>query len=272
MLFFIERGDDYVKSMVSPLRFLYIVGRGGTVLVKKIFFRFLAIFMWLIAAAGFIVLIGFFVSSDDFYIPIILKIIVLLLTIGFVLLGKFLWRASSRIKKTHSKPETLNVGSFAQISVTSTRDIPNETLNDMKKHYSSIQLENDLGILEESVKLMIKTENISTFVSRYELAQRMSYTLEQAIMAGFKVNDKFISAKELLDIKVNELPRVLSSSYKKIKKDAAKLNTDNGKLRIYKEYIKLLIENEYNLDISANYLDIVEALEKDIIKLSDNNS
>jgi len=234
--------------------------------------------MWLEAVAGLIVFISLFVSSDDFDIPLISKIIVFLLTIGFVLLGKYLWTISSRtksvkkytnsIKDKHSKPKTLNVGSFAQISVTSTRDIPNETINDMKKYYSNMQLENDLRILEESVNLMIRTENVDTFISRYELAQRTAYTIEQAIVAGFKVKEKFISSKEVLNIKVNELPRVLSSSYKKMKKDAAKLKTDNGKLRRYTEYLNLLKENEYDLDLSANYFDIVDALEKDIIKLS----
>ncbi|MFY0520924.1 hypothetical protein ACOMCU_24335 [Lysinibacillus sp. UGB7] len=244
-------------------------------MIMKIIFRLLALILWfvvfIIAIAGISIVI-----QSKFNIPtIVIFSVIISVLIGLSLL---LWNKSTKFNKKQIQTENGNEDlklddvdvdfSIGPITDVTTREVPTEILRDMKMYYTSLQLENDLRILQESIELMRATKNIETFLSRSDLAQQTSLTIEQAIMAGILVKNRFASSRDILNLKIELLPILLENSYLKVKQDALKLKTDKGKIGRYQKYLELLEEQEYDLDISGNYEDIIHDIRQEINQLS----
>ncbi|WP_337983449.1 hypothetical protein [Lysinibacillus sp. C5.1] len=193
----------------------------------------------------------------DFLIVITLLILILLLEV-------FLIR---KYKKSNEKEIYVEQSIDDSINVKET-DVPIETLEQMRKYYTTIQLQDDLRILQESIDLMKSTNNIETFISRSDLAQRTSLTIEQAITAGIHVKEIFTSSKDILSLKTALLPKLLDDSYSKMKQDAFKLKTEKGRMGRFQKYLELLEKHEYDLDISENYENIIHVVRQEINQLS----
>lgn len=193
----------------------------------------------------------------DFLIVITLLILILLLEV-------FLIR---KYKKSNEKEIYVEQSIDDSINVKET-DVPIETLEQMRKYYTTVQLQDDLRILQESIDLMKSTNNIETFISRSDLAQRTSLTIEQAIMAGIHVKEIFTSSKDILSLKTALLPKLLDDSYSKMKQDAFKLKTEKGRIGRFQKYLELLEKHEYDLDISENYENIIHVVRQEINQLS----
>lgn len=65
-------------------------------------------------------------------------------------------------------------------------EVPAETLRDMKKYYTAMQIQNDVRIAQESFQLVQQTTDFDTFFMRLDLAQQKALTLLQAVQAGCK--------------------------------------------------------------------------------------
>ena len=189
----------------------------------------------------------------DFLIVITLLILILLLEV--FLIRKF--------KKSTQKEIYVEQSNENSIEVSET-DVPIETLKQMRQYYATVQLQDELRILQESIDIITTTTNIETFISRCELAQRTALTIEQAMMAGIRVKENFISSKEVLDMKIILLPSLLSNSYNKMKQDASKLKTEKGRMGRCQKYLDLLQRHEDELSISEAYFDILETVKLDL--------
>lgn len=189
----------------------------------------------------------------DFLIVITLLILILLLEV-------FLIR---KYKKSNEKEIYVEQSIDDSLDVKET-DVPIETLEQMRKYYTTVQLQDDLRILQESIDIINTTSNIETFISRCDLAQSKALTIEQAMMAGIHVKENFITSKEILDMKVILLSSLLSKSYNKVKQDASKLKTEKGRMGRYQKYLDLLQRYEDELSISEAYFDILETVKLDL--------
>lgn len=99
--------------------------------------------------------------------------------VAFLLLKKKKAKPSSELTSaSQSSPTDPATTSFVL------QDIPKEILQDMKKHYTAVEAQNDARIMAESFKLIQQTTNFETFFSRLELAQQKALTLLQAEKAG----------------------------------------------------------------------------------------
>ncbi|MGE7114965.1 hypothetical protein [Lysinibacillus sp. NPDC047702] len=241
----------------------------------KIIFRLLSLGLWfvvfIITIAGISIVI-----ENKFNIPTIIIFLVIISIL--IVISLLLWDKSTKFNKKQIQTENSNEClqsddvnfnfSARTIPDVTTREVPSEILRDMNMFYTSVQLENDLRILQESIDLMKSTNNIETFLSRSDLAQRTSLTIEQAIMAGIHVKEIFTSSKDILNLKTVLLPKLLNESYSKMKKDAFKLKTEKGRIGRFQKYLELLEEHEYDLDISENYEDIIHVVRHEINQLS----
>ncbi|MGK4115769.1 hypothetical protein AB0Y38_05705 [Lysinibacillus capsici] len=246
-------------------------------MIMKTIFRLISTILWfvvfIVTSAGIAIVI-----QNRFNIAtIIIFLVIISILIGLALT---LWNKSNKFNKAQQIQienidecilNDVDVNYSIQTTDMSTREVPQEILRDMRTYYSSVQLENDMRILQESLDLMRNTKNIETFLSRSDLAQRTSLTIEQAIMAGIRVKEKFPLSKDILNLKIELLPKLLDESYLKIQHDASKLKTDKGKLGRYQKYLELLEEQEYELDTSENYEDIIHDIKQEINRLSHSN-
>ncbi|WP_036120836.1 hypothetical protein [Lysinibacillus sphaericus] len=243
-------------------------------MIIKLIFRLLSIILWfvvfIVASAG----VAIVIQNKFNAVTIIFFGVITSILIG---LSLTLWNKSNKFNKVQQVPieqiydrlsQGVDVNSSVRTKDISRREVPQEILRDMKMYYTSIQLENDLRILQESIDLMSTTKNIDTFLNRSDLAHRTSLTIEQAVIAGICVKVSFATPREVLNLKNELLPKVLDDSYLKVKQDASKLKTDKGKIGRYQKYLELLEEKEHDLDVSGNYDDIIHEVKQEINKLS----
>ena len=121
----------------------------------------------------------------------------ILLTVVCIVLAVLLLK-----KRKRKEPEVLRTSetSTPLVSVKTELtqpDVPEDTLRDMRKYYSTMQAENDARIMRESFQLCQQTFAYETFFSRLQLAERKALTLLQAKKAGCKVDEQMLKAAEL---------------------------------------------------------------------------
>ena len=110
----------------------------------------------------------------------------ILLTVVCIVLAVLLLK-----KRKRKEPEVLRTSetSTPLVSVKTELtqpDVPEDTLRDMRKYYSTMQAENDARIMRESFQLCQQTFAYETFFSRLQLAERKALTLLQAKKPGAK--------------------------------------------------------------------------------------
>ena len=120
----------------------------------------------------------------------------ILLTVVCIVLAVLLLK-----KRKRKEPEVLRTSetSTPLVSVKTELtqpDVPEDTLRDMRKYYSTMQAENDARIMRESFQLCQQTFAYETFFSRLQLAERKALTLLQAKKAGCKVDEQMLKAAE----------------------------------------------------------------------------
>ena len=134
------------------------------------------------------------------------------------------------------------------------------TLN-MLNAYSNIQAQNDLRILNDCINLMKSTNNFETFFNRYELAMRTALTLQQAQQTGINIGD-FTTSNQIIELKQNNLERILQSTYTKELAAINNLKTAKGKINRIDKLLTILTEHKEDLEFINDYNKIIKNLKK----------
>lgn len=155
-----------------------------------------------------------------------------------------------------------------EISAKLIDDTSNQFIPEMKGTYTSIQMQNDIRILNDCLSIMQTTNNLETFFQRYELAMQKIYALNFAKSSGIKINisltpDKIISLKE------NQKNSILQMSYNKELSEIGKLKTVHGKNNRIDKFLSFLSQYEDEYEFSDNYKDIISSLK--LLKKQINN-
>lgn len=133
---------------------------------------------------------------------------------------------------------------------------PKETLTSMRTSYSTVQMQNDLRILTDSVNILKSTNNLETFFSRYDLAMQNSLTLEQAKEAGLLIDNPF-PPDYIMELK-NRLDCILQDNYEKELKRINDLKTQSGKRNRIDKFISKISEYEDEFEFSDLYKSIID--------------
>lgn len=152
----------------------------------------------------------------------------------------------------------LTTGNIFKVTVQRSDSPPLEASTTMKQCYSSIQLQDDLRILKDSVTLLRNTTNLETFFNRYELAMKTTYVVDQAKNAGILIENPF-PADYLLELK-GRSEDVLRISYEKELKKIVSLKTANGKRNRIDRFINNLSEYQDEFEFSYLYKNIIDNL------------
>lgn len=167
--------------------------------------------------------------------------------------------ASSQVYTYNSKPQAKTVSPYLP-------EVPTETLRDMKKHYGTMQIQNDVRIMQESFQLVQKTTDFDTFFMRLELAQQKALTLLQAVQVGCKgISNKqelVHGCESVLSNVQNAKMVFLDNSYKKETASALQLKTKAGQYKRLAAYLERLksYENQF-ADAEEAYRQTVDALQ-----------
>lgn len=144
---------------------------------------------------------------------------------------------------------------------------PEETLRDMKRHYSAQQAQQNYQLMKDSFELLQKTTDFETFTTRLNLMQRMAYTLIQARQAKCRGVDKFASGAETVLSQVDNLKvRFLVDTYEKEISSAQQLKTQSGRNKRLTKFLEQLQEHELDFDTVIAYEQIVEKVKSSIVE------
>ena len=142
-------------------------------------------------------------------------------------------------------------------------DVPEDTLRDMRKYYSTMQAENDARIMRESFQLCQQTFAYETFFSRLQLAERKALTLLQAKKAGCKVDEQMLKAAESVLSAVDALKTdFLGRIYTKETTEAMRLKTQAGQNRRLEAFVDELqgYENDF-MTVEDDYNKIIKGVQ-----------
>ena len=182
----------------------------------------------------------------------------ILLTVVCIVLAVLLLK-----KRKRKEPEVLRTSetSTPLVSVKTELtqpDVPEDTLRDMRKYYSTMQAENDARIMRESFQLCQQT-----FFSRLQLAERKALTLLQAKKAGCKVDEQMLKAAESVLSAVDALKTdFLGRIYTKETTEAMRLKTQAGQNRRLEAFVDELqgYENDF-MTVEDDYNKIIKGVQ-----------
>ena len=184
------------------------------------------------------------------------------------LLYHFAAKKFSKKYKQRKEPEVLRTSetSTPLVSVKTELtqpDVPEDTLRDMRKYYSTMQAENDARIMRESFQLCQQTFAYETFFSRLQLAERKALTLLQAKKAGCKVDEQMLKAAESVLSAVDALKTdFLGRIYTKETTEAMRLKTQAGQNRRLEAFVDELqgYENDF-MTVEDDYNKIIKGVQ-----------
>ena len=187
----------------------------------------------------------------------------ILLTVVCIVLAVLLLK-----KRKRKEPEVLRTSetSTPLVSVKTELtqpDVPEDTLRDMRKYYSTMQAENDARIMRESFQLCQQTFAYETFFSRLQLAERKALTLLQAKKAGCKVDEQMLKAAESVLSAVDALKTdFLGRIYTKETTEAMRLKTQAGQNRRLEAFVDELqgYENDF-MTVEDDYNKIIKGVQ-----------
>lgn len=145
-------------------------------------------------------------------------------------------------------------------------EVPPEILRDMKKHYTAVQIQNDVRIMQESFQLVQQTTDFDTFFMRLELSQQKALTLLQAVQAGCRgIANKQQTIKgceAVLSASQAVKTVFLDNSYQKETASAMRLKTQSGQYKRLTAYLERLksYEDQF-MDAEEAYTQTVNALQ-----------
>ena len=173
----------------------------------------------------------------------------ILLTVVCIVLAVLLLK-----KRKRKEPEVLRTSetSTPLVSVKTELtqpDVPEDTLRDMRKYYSTMQAENDARIMRESFQLCQQTFAYETFFSRLQLAERKALTM-------LKAAESVLSAVDAL--KTDFLGRI----YTKETTEAMRLKTQAGQNRRLEAFVDELqgYENDF-MTVEDDYNKIIKGVQ-----------
>lgn len=155
-------------------------------------------------------------------------------------------------------------------------EVPVETLREMKKYYTAMQMQNDVRIAQESFQLVQQTTDFDTFFMRLELSQNKALTLLQAVQAGCKgIVDRrqmIKNCEAILSNTTNAKMVFLDNSYKKETASAMQLKTKSGQCKRLTAYLDRLksYEDQF-MDVEDAYTETVDALQNLIAECQPDN-
>lgn len=145
-------------------------------------------------------------------------------------------------------------------------EVPPEILRDMKRHYTAMQIQNDVRIMQESFQLVQQTTDFDTFFMRLELSQQKALTLLQAVQAGCRgiVNKQqtIKGCEAVLSTSQAVKTVFLDNSYQKETASAMRLKTQSGQYKRLTAYLERLksYEDQF-MDAEEAYAQTVNALQ-----------
>lgn len=164
----------------------------------------------------------------------------------------------NNIKNTYTSEQISNI-EYAKISNKLIDDTSNQFIPGMKGTYTSIQMQNDIRILNDCLSIMQTTNNLETFFHRYELAMQKIYTLNFAKSSGIKVNISFTPDK-IISLKESQKNRVLQMNYNKEISEIDKLKTVQAKNNGIDKFLSFLSQYEDEYEFSGSYKDVISSL------------
>lgn len=136
--------------------------------------------------------------------------------------------------------------------------VSNEFKTNMHQAYSTMQLQDDIRILNDCIHILNSTRNLDTFFSRYELAMQTILTLEQAKQSGIIINIP-VTSQDIILLK-GRADKVLQAAYDKELKEIDALKTVNGKKNRIDKFILHLSEYHDEFEFSDTYNNIISEL------------
>lgn len=173
------------------------------------------------------------------------RVPMIVLAVLFLLFAFLLLRKKKEKPAIHHMPaeELLVSVSFAP------REVPEDILKQMRKHYTKADAMRDAQIMRESFLLCQQTCDFEVFCMRYELSFRMAYTLLQAEQAKCKGVAKLNTRKaaesvlSALDaLKIDFLDRAVEKGID----GALALKTPRGRKNRLQKLLNILQTKEHN--------------------------
>lgn len=155
-------------------------------------------------------------------------------------------------------PPTQNITSQPQIALPDHSTLTSNMPNKLSATYSKSQAQDDLRILNDCTKLMQTTTNFETFFSRYELAMKKALALQQS---GMNVGN-FTKSNQIIELKQNNLERILQTTYNKEISAINGLKTAKGKINRTNKLLDMLSQYSNELEVVNGYSKIVNNLKE----------
>lgn len=169
-----------------------------------------------------------------------------------------------------AKPESQKEKSTDSCQDTSLLSTPNEVLQSMRKAFTLSEAQNCERIIQESLDIMRRTNNLDTFFSRSELAIQNALTLRQAEQAGVSgVHHTYETYQTVFETIQRKKLLALDSSFQSEKEKISKLVKPQTKIKHWEKYLEVLDRHmdEYETDFSSEYLEIYSYIKREIQEL-----
>ncbi len=194
---------------------------------------------------------------------------------GFLVLGiKHFIKGNpkNQSSKEDSSPKIVEPEPQIEKNTDSCQDVsslsaPDEVLSSMRKVFTSSNAQNCERIVEESLDIMRRTNNLDTFFSRSELAMQNALTLRQAEQAGVPdVHNTYEICQTVFETIQKKKLLALDSSFQSEKEKISELVNPQTKIKHWEQYLELLDKymDEYNAEYSSEYLDIYSSVKNEI--------
>lgn len=193
----------------------------------------------------------------------------MLLAAGVLFLLSFLLLRKRKIKGAPDQTapgsvlhETRVDAPLFSVATTSSMEVPDDVLRDMRRYYKKPQAIRDAEIMRESFCLAQNTTDIEVFTSRVELARKKALTLKQAQIAKCKgvaslhigkTVDTVLESTQSLKIDF------LFRTYEKETQSAMRLKTPRGQRNRLEKFLANLQKHEDDfLDAEQQYSEVLD--------------
>ncbi len=159
----------------------------------------------------------------------------------------------------------------ANMTISFSSAVPPEVLQSMRQSFTFSQAQNCERIIQESLDIIRKTNNLDTFFSRSELAMQNALTLHQAEQAGVSgVHNTYETCQTVFETIQKKKVLALDFSFESEKEKISKLVKPQSKIRHWEKYLEVLDKymDEYDSDFSSEYLEIYSYIKREIQELN----
>lgn len=167
----------------------------------------------------------------------------------------------------HSAKQTNSLNMTVSFSST----VPPEVLQSMRTSFTFSQAQNCERIIQESLDIMRKTNNLDTFFSRSELAMQNALTLRQAEQSGVSgVYHTYETCQTVFETIQKKKLLALDSSFNAEKEKIAKLVRPQTQIKHWEKYLEILDKymDKYETDFSSEFLEVYSYVKREIQELN----